>query len=185
MRSPSPPPPRTVNPRPPPSSRCLATTKDGTSLQLEPCATDPLGCHAARCFESVRGRQLWYSARDAQLLSSWAGAGTNDLPRCLATAPNLHPPPPPLAPPDVSASLPLQVWAAPLSGGRVAVVLLNAAAVASVVTADWASIGLAPGTQVKIRDAVQHTDNGTSSGPTLSATVASHDVVVLVLSPSV
>ena len=38
-------------------------------------------------------------------------------------------------------------------------------------------------TQVSIRDTIQHTDNGTSTGPHVSAEVASHDVVVLVLSP--
>ena len=66
----------------------------------------------------------------------------------------------------------------------VAVVLLNAAATAAVVTAGWVSIGLAAGTQVKTRDAIHHTDNGTSCGPHISAMVSSHDVVVYVLSPT-
>ena len=174
----SPPPP------PAPSPLCLATSNDGSQLQLEPCVQDPLGCHTVRCTQSVRVRQLWYAARSGQLLSSWAGRGTNDLPRCLSTTANAQPPSPPRSPPDVNPALPLQVWAAPLSGGRVAVVLLNAAATAAVVTADWASIGLALGTRVKIRDAIHHTDNGTSCGPQISATVSSHDAVVYVLSPT-
>ena len=105
-------------PPPPPPELCLATDKEGWSLRLEPCETDPSGCHIERCSDSARVRQLWYASRAEQLLSSWAGPGTNDLPRCLATAPNLSPPKPPVPPPTVDAHLPLQVWAGPLSGGR-------------------------------------------------------------------
>eukprot|EP01047_Picozoa_sp_COSAG01_P081216 COSAG01_NODE_16103_length_1276_cov_1.075149_2_plen_62_part_00 len=61
---------------------------------------------------------------------------------------------------------------------------MNAGAATAVVTADWPSIGLAPGLSMKIRDTIRHMDNGTSTGPYLSVEVASHDVAVLVLSPT-
>ena len=47
-----------------------------------------------------------------------------NVPLCLATAPNADPPQPPI-PPKWVENLPLKVWGAKLSGGRVAVVLSN------------------------------------------------------------
>ena len=175
---------RQTGPAPPPPPTpylCLATDRDGLTLRVEPCETDPEGCHVSRCTDSDRVRQLWYVSRSGQLLSSWAGPGTNDLPRCLATAPNHKPPQPPVPPPAANPGLPIQVWAGPLSGNRTAVVLSNASPNASTITAEWEMLGLASGTRVSVRDAIWHTDNGTSTGPSLSAMVGSHDVVVLVL----
>jgi hypothetical protein len=168
-------------PPPPPPPLCLATDRDGLTVRVEPCETDPVGCHVSRCTDSARVRQLWYASRSEQLLSSWAGPGTNDLPRCLATMPNHNPPQPPVPPPVVDPRLPLQVWAGLLSHNRTAVVLSNASPNASTITADWEIIGLKAGTKVSIRDAILHTENGTSTGPSLSAVVGSHDVVVLLL----
>jgi hypothetical protein len=36
---------------------------------------------------------------------------------------------------------------------------------------------------MSVRDAIRHTDGGTSRGPSLSAVVDSHDVEVFVLTP--
>ena len=44
-------------------------------------------------------------------------------------------------------------------------------------------MGLGAGAKVSVRDAIRHTDDGTSSGPSLSAVVDSHDVAVFVLTP--
>jgi hypothetical protein len=52
---------------------------------------------------------------------------------------------------------------------------------ASIVTMEWSMVGLHVGEKVGVRDAIRHTDNCTSTGPSLSAIVQSHDVVVLVL----
>ena len=52
-----------------------------------------------------------------------------NLPQCMATVPNLRPPLPPLPPPAAAQQVSqhqLQVWAAKMSQGRVAVVMANA-----------------------------------------------------------
>jgi len=113
-----------------------------------------------------------------------AAVGIINQPKCLSSSPNTSPPPPPPAPADVDASLPLQVWAGKLTKGRVAVILSNAGSESATVTANWGAIGLTKGAKYTARDAVHH--KSAAGGPfsdTISATVASHDVVVYVLTP--
>ena len=62
-------------------------------------------------------------------------------PKCIATQANANPPQPPQPPPDVSAELPLQVWAGELSGGRFAVILVNADAAPATIDAHFSDIG--------------------------------------------
>merc|ERR1740117_1192634 len=75
-----------------------------------------------------------------------------NIPKCLATAANPKPAQPPVPPPIVKSSLPLQVWAGKLSGGRVAVILVNSDKSAAEVTAKWSNIWLPKGTKVQVRD---------------------------------
>jgi len=49
-----------------------------------------------------------------------------NIPMCLASAPNEHPPLPPTAPPAVDPTLPLQLWAGPLTDNALVVAMLNA-----------------------------------------------------------
>merc|ERR1712187_527041 len=109
---------------------CLAT--DGTKLFTETCLDEPAECSSKRCANSVRVRQLWFMTKDGQLISSFTdqhippvptasrnGPALINVPKCLATVPNASPPQPPEPPPSVDSTLPLQVWAGKLSGGRV------------------------------------------------------------------
>merc|ERR1712039_150057 len=105
-----------------------------------------------------------------------------NVPKCLATSANAHPPVPPLPPSDVDPQAPVQVWAGKLSEGRIAVVLVNADSVSATVTAKWEDIWLSSGTSVHVRDAISHVDKGTATDE-VSAVVESHDVAVLVLTP--
>ncbi|PKA60408.1 Alpha-galactosidase [Apostasia shenzhenica] len=75
----------------------------------------------------------------------------------------------------------LEVWAGPLSGGRVAVVLWNRGASQASLTADWSEIGLNPSTVVDARDLWEHST--ASAEGNLTATVASHASKMYVLTP--
>ena len=67
-----------------------------------------------------------------------------NTPWCLATSANTAPSPPPPAP-AVDISQPLQVWAGPLAGGDVAVLLLNIGNGTKKITASWDDVGLKSG----------------------------------------
>ena len=126
---------------------------------------------------------------DSQLLSSFTSGfeshGRDPLfamPKCVATRANSAPilPTPPRS---ADFSLPLQVWAGPLSGGRLAVVLVNAGSIEAPVEATWALLGIKNELAAySVRDATAQTANGTATA-SVRARVASHDAVVLVLAP--
>lgn len=78
----------------------------------------------------------------------------------------------------------LEVWAGPLSGGDVAVVLLNRSSNSSAITATWEEIGIqSSSTVMKTRDLWEHQDVGTQAGY-VTAVVDSHDVVAYRLQPA-
>lgn len=83
------------------------------------------------------------------------------------------------------ASGALDVWAGPLEGGDIAVVLFNQANLGSgeqTITLHWEDIGLDPRDEAAVRDLWAHTTLGTFSGD-FSASVAPHDCVVLRVTP--
>lgn len=174
-----------------------ATSINAMPLTAAPCVERPSSCKSLwwhnstndgiDCTDSIRDKQLWYLNSLGQLSSTFSNGPSyfyeEDLPYCLATAPAAKPAavkPPPFA----NQSFPLQVWAGPLAGGSVAVVLLNTGLQSGnvTVTATWAAIGLPAGTRVKVRDALAHTDLGTAVG-SVSAVVGSHDAAALHLTP--
>lgn len=82
----------------------------------------------------------------------------------------------------VQSSNGLEVWAGPLSGGRVAVVLWNRASYQATITANWGSIGLKSSDVVDARDLWAHSTIYGVQGQ-LSASVASHACKMYVLTP--
>ncbi|KAJ4803407.1 Alpha-galactosidase [Rhynchospora pubera] len=76
----------------------------------------------------------------------------------------------------------LEVWAGPLSGGRVAVVLWNRASYQATITANWASIGLKSSAVVDARDLWAHSTMYGVQGQ-LSASVGGHACKMYVLTP--
>ena len=91
------------------------------------------------------------------------------------------------APPYGSAaattlSITAQVFARPLSGGRLAVLLLNRATAPAKLEATWAELGLPAAATVNVYDVVARRAAGSATGA-YSATVAPHDVSFVVLAP--
>lgn len=76
----------------------------------------------------------------------------------------------------------LEVWAGPLSGGRVVVVLWNRGSSKATITAFWSDIGLHSTTVVHARDVWQHTTIKSVKGQ-ISAEVGVHDCKMYVLTP--
>ncbi|OVA10768.1 Glycoside hydrolase [Macleaya cordata] len=76
----------------------------------------------------------------------------------------------------------LEVWAGPLSGDRVAVVLWNRGSTQAQITAHWLDIGFKPSTVVDVRDLWAHSTTASVKDP-LSATVDSHACRMYVLTP--
>ncbi|KAJ1694129.1 hypothetical protein LUZ63_010827 [Rhynchospora breviuscula] len=76
----------------------------------------------------------------------------------------------------------LEVWAGPLSGGRVAVVLWNRASYQATITANWASIGLKSSAVVDARDLWAHSTMYGVQGQ-LSVSVGGHACKMYVLTP--
>ena len=74
--------------------------------------------------------------------------------------------------PAVDISQPLQVWAGPLAGGDVAVLLLNIGSGTKKITASWDDIGLKSGVSAMATD-LWTGENLTAVG-SISASVASH-----------
>lgn len=85
-------------------------------------------------------------------------------------------------PPKVNISLPLQVWAGPLAGGDVVVLLLNTGSRTAKITALWNSVGIGtpPVTAVNLwTGSVAKID---MTG--ISSIVGAHDVAVFRVTPS-
>ncbi|KAI3948626.1 hypothetical protein MKW98_027692 [Papaver atlanticum] len=77
----------------------------------------------------------------------------------------------------------LEVWAGPLSGHRIALVLWNRGSQQASITANWQDIGLKPSTVVNVRDLWAHSTQA-SVKDSLSATVDSHACRMYVLTPN-
>ncbi|XP_057459298.1 alpha-galactosidase-like isoform X1 [Actinidia eriantha] len=75
-----------------------------------------------------------------------------------------------------------QIWAGPLSGNRVAVILWNRGSLVATITVNWSDIGLKPTTVVNARDLWAHSTQRSVKGK-LSAKVESHDCKMYVLTP--
>ena len=101
---------------------------------------------------------------------------------CLSAVP-APAPAKPIAPPSprFNYSRPLQVWAGPLVGGDVAVLLLNSGDTnATTIVASWAELGLANGatvTATNLWTGKEHSEYLTSDG--VIAKVDSHDVAAI------
>ena len=76
-----------------------------------------------------------------------------------------------------------QVFARPLAGGELAVVLLNRDEASARLSVSWAELGLAAGAKMHVRDVTNQKDLPTASD-TWGATVGKHDVAFIRLSPS-
>ncbi|CAH9056615.1 unnamed protein product [Cuscuta epithymum] len=77
----------------------------------------------------------------------------------------------------------LEVWAGPLSGNRVAVVLWNRGSTEATITAYWSDIGLNSSNTVHARDLWAHTRVKSVKGQ-ISASVPTHDCKMYVLTPT-
>ena len=182
------------------SGLCLAF--DGLELLAERCIRKPKNCSSLwnhnsandgiDCTDDIRSRQFWYLNAEGQLTSAFIkGKGTQhhpeivfydpDDPFCVATAPFAKPSAPEL-PPVVNHTLPLQIWAGELSGGALAVVLVNTGARGASINASWRQLGLATNATMAVRDVYAGVERGSSAG-SLSALVGSHDVAALTLTP--
>ena len=96
---------------------------------------------------------------------------------CLTTSGGFQPPPTPKPPPPaVNISLPLQVWAGPLAGGDVVVVLFNAGETAASITAQWADVGLKAGAVVAATDLWTGKTLAGKKAGSIAADVGPHDV---------
>ncbi|EEF41561.1 alpha-galactosidase/alpha-n-acetylgalactosaminidase, putative [Ricinus communis] len=77
----------------------------------------------------------------------------------------------------------LQVWAGPLSGHRMAVVLWNRCSKAATITARWDALGLESGTSVAVRDLWQHKDITGDSVASFGTRVDAHDCAMYTFTP--
>jgi hypothetical protein len=86
--------------------------------------------------------------------------------------------------PNESGCQPLQVWAGPLAGGDVVVLLLNIGNETKSITAEWADIGLKHGVRVNAKDlwTGKVVGGGNPFTGSISASVATHDSAVFRLS---
>ncbi|KAK3422057.1 hypothetical protein EUGRSUZ_G02617 [Eucalyptus grandis] len=75
-----------------------------------------------------------------------------------------------------------EVWSGPLSGNRVAVVLINRGLSTATVTAEWSDIGLNSSVIVDARDLWQHSTTTTIQYQ-VNATLDSHACKMYVLTP--
>ncbi|XP_031091503.1 alpha-galactosidase-like isoform X1 [Ipomoea triloba] len=76
----------------------------------------------------------------------------------------------------------LEIWAGPLSGSRVAIVLWNRGSTAANITAYWSDVGLSQSTVVNARDLWAHSTKRSVKGQ-ISARVDAHDCKMYVLTP--
>lgn len=182
---------------------CLAY--DGATLHMEPCRTETgdapnaTDCWEHNCRFSALSDQLFYLNGLGQLSLAFTNfqapvngpprpnpAATN-VPMCLVPKGGAQPPATtPTAPSTINGSLPLQVWAGPLAGGDVVVVLLNAGDTTAEVTAHWKDIGLVAGVAVKVTDLWTGKSSTVPSkgADIISATVPTHDVAAFRLTPA-
>ncbi|KAL1356228.1 hypothetical protein HN51_008230 [Arachis hypogaea] len=77
----------------------------------------------------------------------------------------------------------LEVWAGPLSGNKVAVILWNRSSSKAKVTASWSDLGLKSATSVHARDLWEHSTTSSVSGE-ISAELDSHVCKMYVLTPN-
>jgi hypothetical protein len=81
-----------------------------------------------------------------------------------------------------STQIVLQVWARPLSGGRVAVVMFNRGEAAAPMRVNFSSLDLPPAGTAHVRDVLKRA-NGTDATGAYEAEVESHGVAFVVLTP--
>lgn len=77
----------------------------------------------------------------------------------------------------------LEVWAGPLSGGKIVVALWNRCAISDYITAKWEDLGLEPNVSVVARDLWEHRNLPDSYMGSLEALVDSHDCKLYTLTP--
>jgi len=78
------------------------------------------------------------------------------------------------------ATLELEIWAGPLTGGSQAVVLLNRGELNNEqITVQWTDIGFAADRSAKVRDLWTHQDLGVFTGHFTASNIALHAVVML------
>ena len=75
-----------------------------------------------------------------------------------------------------------QVFARPLSRGRLAVLLLDRASTKARLAAPWAALGIAAGVRVLVHDVISQAERG-GAADAFEADVPSHDVAFVVLRP--
>ncbi|KAK4480669.1 hypothetical protein RD792_013747 [Penstemon davidsonii] len=77
-----------------------------------------------------------------------------------------------------------QIWAGPLSGQRLAVVLWNRCSETTIITAKWASLGLESSTSVSIKDLWKHEYVSLNTVASFSARVDAHACEMYIFTPS-
>ncbi|MED6119973.1 hypothetical protein PIB30_016774, partial [Stylosanthes scabra] len=77
----------------------------------------------------------------------------------------------------------LEVWAGPLSGNKVAVILWNRSSSKAKVTASWSDLGIKSATSVDARDLWEHSTTSLDSGE-ISAELDSHACKMYILTPN-
>lgn len=180
------------------ASSCLAY--DGTTLHMEGCrveegdAVNATDCWINNCRFSSLTDQLFYLNGLGQLSLAWTNfqapreqhgrpnMATN-IPMCVVTEGGFQPanaPHPP--PPAVNDSQPLQIWAGPLAGGDMVVVLLNIGDDDSAITAEWADIGWEGSETATAVNLFEGGSVSVTGG--LSASVGTHDCAAFRLTPS-
>ena len=82
-----------------------------------------------------------------------------------------------------SSDITSQVFARPLAGGELAIVLLNRAEAPAQLSVTWAELHLPAGAKMNVRDVAHHKDLPAASG-SFSATVGKHDVAFVRLLPT-
>ncbi|XP_060181719.1 alpha-galactosidase 3 isoform X2 [Lycium barbarum] len=76
-----------------------------------------------------------------------------------------------------------QVWAGPLSGNRLAMVLWNRCSKAATITAKWGAIGLEPSISVSVRDLWKHEVVSENTVGSFTARVDAHGCEMYMLTP--
>ena len=84
------------------------------------------------------------------------------------------------SPEATTPNITAQVFARPLSGNRLAVVLLNRAPEAATLAVSWAQLGLTAGKNYNVYDVIKNQPAGSATG-SFSAVVPSHDVSFVIL----
>ncbi|XP_051138455.1 alpha-galactosidase 3-like [Andrographis paniculata] len=76
-----------------------------------------------------------------------------------------------------------QIWAGPLTGERMAVVLWNRCSKPATITAEWAVMGLEPSSHFSVKDLWKHEYTSMDATASISARVKSHACEMYVLAP--